>query len=152
MRNRYMPNCELCGKEAVLFRANVEGTEIEVCKTCGSFGKVLTPKGQQASMKQVELPKELQLTEVVTKDFSALVKRAREKKSLTQEEFAKQVREKESIIHKIETGALEPPIPLARKLEKALNIRLVENVEEEQIPQAKKSTGPITIGDIIKRK
>lgn len=147
-----MPNCELCGKETVLFRADIEGTELKVCQTCGSFGKVLTTASPMRNMqKSVQLPQELQLTEAVISDFPKLVKDAREKKKLTQEECAKMMNEKESIIHKIETGAFKPSIALARKLEKALNIRLVETVEEEHLPKGK-SSGPVTIGDIIKRK
>ena len=148
-----MPNCELCGKETALFRADIEGTELEVCQTCGSFGKVLKPTNSLAKkiQKDVQLPQELQLTETVINEFPKLVKEAREKKKITQEEFAKRVNEKESIIHKIETGAFEPSIALARKLEKALNIRLVETVEEEHLPKGR-SSGPVTIGDIIKRK
>ena len=144
-----MPSCELCGKDTLLFHADVEGTELKVCKACGSFGKIAVPMNR--TVQHAQLPQELQLSEAVTPSVSKLVKNAREHKKLTQKEFAKMINEKESIIHKIETGAFEPSIALARKLEKALNIRLVETVEEEHLPKGK-SSGPVTIGDIIKRK
>ncbi len=145
-----MPSCELCGKQAVLVRADIEGIELEVCQQCGSFGKVTELK--HAPIKKSTPLQELEPTEVIVSDFSLIIRNAREKLKLTQEEFAKKVNEKESIIHKIETGAFKPSIPLARRLEKILWIKLIEVGEEEILPQAKKTTGTVTIGDVIKRK
>jgi putative transcription factor len=70
---------------------------------------------------------------------------------LSHKEFAARLNEKESIIHKLETGSFEPPIELARKLEKLLRISLVQEDKDEKVAVGKGTGGGMTIGDIIKR-
>ncbi len=150
-----MTNCELCGKDTELFRSDIEGTILNVCKDCSSFGKILSPikKAELRTIKkEISLPAELEMTEAIVPNFSELVKQAREKRNLKQEDFAKMLNEKASIIHKIETGTLEPPIPLAKKLEKMLGIKLITQVKEELLQQSKAKTDQVTIGDLIKLK
>ncbi|MBI1969572.1 TIGR00270 family protein [Candidatus Woesearchaeota archaeon] len=148
-----MASCDLCGKEAK-FKGIVEGVEMDVCKECTKFGKVLrTPRVFAQKQKQEKKPERPQkeIIELIVEDFGERVKRAREHKSLTQEELAKQLAEKESLLHKIESGRVEPSIHLARRLEKALHIKLVE--QHEEIHEEKKAgSGALTIGDILKQK
>ena len=33
--------CDLCGKEDELYLALIEGTELNVCKNCSKFGKII---------------------------------------------------------------------------------------------------------------
>ncbi len=144
--------CDLCGKETKLFTAKVEGTELNVCSGCGKFGKVYKPVSPPKLSKpqpQKILPETL---EVLTADFSKLIRYAREKLGLTQEEFAKRLNERESFIQKVENGSLEPSIDTARKLEKLLGIKLVEEVVEEHLLGGKKSSQTVTIGDIVQIK
>lgn len=151
-------NCEMCGKEAELYTANIEGTHLKVCKKCAGHGRILEkPKSQTAPRRikkpaKKEEPEEKELTEAVTEDYAKKIRDARTKLEMTQKEFAKKINEKESLLHKMETGSFKPPIPLAKKLEKILNIKLVEQREEEKVvmPKQKKSSGPLTIGDMIK--
>jgi putative transcription factor len=63
-------------------------------------------------------------------DYNAVVKKARERLGLTQEELGRRVGEKASVISKIETGRLRPSVMLARKLEHVLRIKLLESIEE----------------------
>ncbi len=88
-------------------------------------------------------------------DFGALVRRARESMGLSQDELASLVKEKATVIRKIEQGELHPPIELARRLEKVLKIRIIQEVEEE-IPPVKISRGQpgnatYTLEDLLKR-
>ena len=55
------------------------------------------------------------------------------------------------MLHKIESGHLKPDLALARKLEKALKISLVEQVEVEVGggPGEKKKGDGLTLGDLI---
>ncbi|MBI4918551.1 TIGR00270 family protein [archaeon] len=142
--------CDLCGKENKLFTAKVEGTELNVCSECGKFGKVYKPvppiKPPKPKQERV-LPEVL---DVLTADYSKLIRQAREKLGLTQEEFAKRLNERESFIQKVENGSLEPSIDTARKLEKLLNIKLVEEVVEEHLVGGKKGPQTVTIGDLVK--
>ena len=74
--------------------------------------------------------------------------------SMTQKQFAKHTNLKESIIHKIETGSFEPSLKMARKLEKVLKVKLIEEKEEEVEIKPKSNEKPssegMTLGDFIK--
>ena len=71
-------------------------------------------------------------------------------------EVAKRIAEKESVVHKVESGHMKPNLSLARKFEKFLKISLVETVELDGAGKGAKkagsSTGSLTIGDMIKVK
>ena len=71
---------------------------------------------------------------------------------LSQKDFASRINEKESMIHKIETGAFEPPLDLAKKLEKILGIKLVEEHLEKHEKFKRSKEGGFTLGDFIKVK
>ena len=61
--------------------------------------------------------------------------------------------ERESVIQKVETSQLVPSMALARKLEKALNIKLVEQHEEEQFQKdVKAKASVLTLGDMLNLK
>ena len=144
-----MAVCELCGKDARLMPAMIESTELEVCEACGTFGKVKAPRQQmQRTSKPVVLPEELEQNEIMVDNFALMIKNAREKLGLKQQELAQKISEKESVIHHIETGH-EPPMVLARKLERALHIKIVQHVQEAAMTKGTKS-GEMTIGDIVK--
>ncbi len=64
-------------------------------------------------------------------DFGRIIREAREKMGLTQEDLAQQLNEKSTIIRKIEAGEFNPPIDLMRKIEKLLKVKLIVPVEEE---------------------
>ena len=148
--------CDLCGKEGNIVRTNIEGVEMSVCPDCAKFGRVLEPLKKPTSIarhRPVRKIPELEVTETVVSDFAQKIKSARERKGLKQEDFAKLLNEKASIIHKLETGSFIPPISLAKKLEKALGIKLVEQTTEEAPQKPNRSvSGSMTIGDLIKRK
>ncbi len=145
--------CEMCGKETELCKAIIEGTELSVCEKCGSFGKVIQ---RIQSFNNPSVKKKAQKTEVVevlVESFAQKIKSAREKLSLTQKDFAKKINERESVLHKIETGHYKPPVETAKKYEKILNMQLVETVTQdsaESLPKSK-SAG-LTIGDMLKIK
>ena len=89
----------------------------------------------------------------IVPDFAKLIRAAREKTGMNQAAFAQKLNEKESIIQKLESGAITPPVSLARKLEKTLRITLVTIEKDEQAPSERaKKSGPLTIGDLIKIK
>ena len=35
-------NCDMCGKEESLFKTDVEGSIMNLCKECSQFGKVIS--------------------------------------------------------------------------------------------------------------
>ena len=153
--------CDMCGKDDELYKAMIEGVELTVCEKCARFGKILRkikteqekPKQKNTTQKLVLVKEEKEMIETVVEDYADRIKRKREKIGLKQEELAQKISEKESIILKIENGKMVPPIKLARKLEKFLEIKLVEEEEDESNPDVPKGTGgELTIGDMIKVK
>ena len=71
---------------------------------------------------------------------------------LSQKDFALRINEKESVIHKIETGSYEPPSHLVKKLEKILDIKLVEEHQEKRGKIIMQKEQGFTLGDFIRVK
>jgi len=144
--------CDICGKNSELFRAVVEEVELNVCIDCSAYGKVLGKKQEQIEFIKPKSSYKIEEAEIITDEFASIIKNARESLGMTQKEFAARINEKESFIHKMETGSIELSIPLARKLEKLLKIKLVEKYTESgKIISNEKSEG-MTLGDFIKIK
>ncbi len=150
--------CDLCGsEEEELFRAIVEGTELNVCENCAKYGKVIEKKPVKAIEEKKEYAKrsaepEKEIIQVIVPDFAKRVKNKRESLGLKQKDFAKKISEKESLVHNIETGSFKPSIGLAKKLEKFLKIKLIEEYEEEHKKGYKADADGFTIGDLVKVK
>lgn len=149
-------NCDLCGKvEERLCRAIIEDVELNVCNKCSKFGKVLGPVKKQLietnKTAKNELPQEENI-ELIVDNYASLIKEKREVMGLTQKEFANRLNEKESVIHKIESGAWQPDLTLARKLEKMFDIKLVQEHLENHLAIKKRNEEGFTLGDFIKIK
>lgn len=153
-----MPTCDMCGKESQLFIAEVEGTELNVCKNCAKYGKVIKkvaqpkPKVEPKQVQQKPAEPEKEVVLYIVSDYSTRIKNAREKMGLKQKELAAKLAERESLIQKMECGNFEPSIKLARKLEKVMNIILIQQHEEEKQKFGKVKPGALTIGDMISMK
>ena len=147
-------NCDLCGKvEQVLSRALIESVELNVCSGCAKFGKVIGPLRNPVIKNHPNPVQKEEKIELLVEDYHDLVKKKRESMGLSQKDFALKVNEKDSTIHKIETGILEPPIALAKKLERFLGIKLLEEHQETHASIIKKkSEEGFTLGDFIKIK
>ena len=147
----------MCGKDNAEVRANIEGVTLSVCKNCSRFGKILgririEPPKSIKTIKKQQAPAEEEPTERIVDEYSTLIKSKREKLNLKQEDLAKNIAEKESLLQKVESGHITPSIALARKLEKFLNIKLVEEYKEEKMTQKKSKSEGFTLGDFIKKR
>lgn len=145
--------CDLCGKEGELVRARIEGTVLTVCASCRGHGEIIE---EQRPVRRRQRPVESrrEVLELVRQGCGATIKRAREERGLKQEQLAKQLRIKESLLHAYESGSHIPDLETARRLERALGINIVEtHVEEHEAaaPSAEEG-GALTIGDLIKRR
>ncbi len=143
-----MASCEICGEDRDLVKAIIEGSLLDVCNNCAKFGNTIVVK----QLKKEEKPVKKMTSEIINiinPDYPSLIKNAREKLGLKQQDLALKLNEKESIIHKLETGSLQPTIILARKLEKTLNINLVE-IYQESHETLNIKDDKITIGDLLK--
>lgn len=145
----FFMRCEMCGNESECHDAIVEGVMLKVCNECGKYGKAIKIEHREI-IESKEIVFKENIEEVVD-NYSMIVKEAREKLGLKQEEVAFKIAEKESIIHAIESGKLRPSLDVARKLEKFFHINLVEIYKEEK--KTKKinfKDTDVTIGDLIK--
>ena len=146
--------CNMCGKEEILYTTLIEGVEINVCKECSKYGEVLRKVKAIVSKKkkkkaEEEMP-EIETLQLITDDYSEKIRKKREQMGMKQKEFAKLVSEKESVIHKLETGIFEPSMELARKLERILKIRLIDEYKEEHKKSKAELSEGFTLGDMVK--
>ena len=149
----------MCGKESRLFKTDVEGSILNLCNGCSKFGKVIAvvrvedPKVKKKVEKvKLERQKEEEVIPSIVPDYGDIIKKKREQLGMNQEDFAKKLNEKASLIHKIEIGHFEPPMDLARKIEGFLHINLVEKGEVKVGKLDKAKGDNFTIGDFIKVK
>lgn len=149
--------CEICGKKVIgrPLRVKIDGSVMQTCMDCSKFGKV--QKEPPRSVKPRTSPRRFKDREPlyeVSEDFNKVIRMAREKKEWSREDLAKKIYEKASVINRIESGKMIPDIKLARKLEKALQVRILDKIEDEQLEETifSRKAGT-TIGDIahIKR-
>jgi putative transcription factor len=151
--------CDMCGKESEkLVYAEIESTELKVCNNCARYGKNIRsldrPKAPSKGYFNKKTEEE-KIIEMILPDYASKIKNAREKRNLKQEEFAKMLNEKVSIIQNLETNKFKPSLRLAQKLEKILNITITEKVKTDELPVFKgdkDSFSGLTIGDFIKIK
>lgn len=159
-------HCEMCGA-AVERRLSkivfVEGAKLVLCPSCYSkISKKLTsePLKTQQNVKKVASlnaqrsvkPREsIREDYEVVSDFAVRVRNARETLGWSQKVLAEAVRENENVIKRIESGRLVPTIELARRLEKVLNIKLLEPVVEsgDYLITSKKVPDELTLGDVV---
>ena len=155
-----MPTCDMCGKESDLMKAKIEGTVLDVCGQCRRFGEIIERPTRPVERPVVPKPRyapvrRRELIQMVTEDYANKIRQSREKTGLNQEQFAGRLNEKESVIQKMEAGQFTPSINLARKLERLLKIRLIEEYSEDgEIPiQTEKTKDEsFTLGDFVKDK
>ncbi len=142
--------CEICGDETSLTKTIIEEVEMDVCEKCSSLGKKLLPDRPLVKIKTVKKDGSL---EAVVDDYAGLIRKAREQAGFTQKELALKINEKESIIHKLETGQFMPSLKLARKIGNFLSIQLIKKTGlEKEFASKKWSEGLMTVGDLFKFK
>jgi len=146
--------CDMCGKDTELFMAKIEGTTMKVCQNCAKYGTIIKNRPVQ----KIEVKKsfrhedEDEPVEIIVQNYALLVRNGREQKGLTQEDAAKILNLKTSVLNNIERSKLKPSIKIARKLENFFKIRLVEEYVEEKSPGKTAKTEGFTFGDLIKNK
>ncbi|OYT42009.1 MAG: TIGR00270 family protein [Candidatus Aenigmarchaeota archaeon ex4484_224] len=148
-----MVECPICGREVEkLVKAEIEGSIIEVCEDCAKkYGKILEEKSRKIKVIKDKEIKEIEEVDLI-EDFFVAIKKRREELGLSIKELAKLVKEKESVIKRIEDGKLEPDINLARKLEKILKIKILSKVERKRVGKKKEIIPKLTIGDVVEIK
>ena len=156
--------CEMCGKEVpYLKRVLIEGAVLNVCRDCAASG---TPVSDKDAMKydtkntvneRLEIREKrmqerdvLEQEEVLDPDFADKVRNARMKIGMSQDDLAKKINEKHSVVAKIEHGDLVPDENVRKKLEKALGIKLMVKMERMHVQKKNNERRGLTLGDLIR--
>ena len=157
--------CEICGAEifGAPQRIVIDGSALEVCKSCMRFGK---PEDKWSPVPKKMVPVERAFTvkrpkprdhfkdlvELVP-DFGRKIREAREVMGLSVEDLAARVKEKATLLKKIEREEISPEDDVIKKLEKEMRIKLTDQASETRVKSAMAGRG-LTLGDIasIKRK
>ena len=120
--------CEICGSENATKKAKIEGSELVVCDRCCASGKPLSEaERHEFHRKESHVKEQESRTQELSElkdNYGEIIRRAREAKGMTIEEFASSLSENASWLRKIEQGKLKPDAKLISKLEKNLGIKL----------------------------
>jgi|TARA_Y100000310_G_C20704181_1_gene833369 putative transcription factor len=147
-------NCDLCGKVDENFnRVIVESVELTVCSNCTKFGKFIGPVKKPVAKlkrKEVKIEEGPEVVELLVENFAGIIKKKREAMGFSHKDFAIKLNVKESVIHKLEIGSFIPQLTLAKKLEKILGVKLIEEHQENHQAPSQKGSEGFTLGDFIK--
>ena len=175
-----MVQCEMCGTEVSSpNRVKIEGAELDVCDECTDFGtEVKTEETSTTSTKYSTSSSSSSSSsssasssssggggssgrrrdmfdemDEIAQDYHDRIRKARESQGLSQEELAKQLNEKASLIRKLEQGNSLPSDDVQTKLESALEISLSAGGSADETEwSGGSSDGEYTLGDVVKRK
>jgi putative transcription factor len=133
-----MASCEICGTQILDHgeKVYVEGNLITVCRTCSKRGKPLKNQ-QEIQRKPAMRPKKIEKLDKITFDdpailidnFSEVIRNSRMSSGLTHEQLGLLIKERVTLLRKIESGTLKPDEGLSRKLERFFRINLYTEVE-----------------------
>ena len=158
--------CEMCGAEVPKLRKMIiEGSNLGVCQNCAKFGMSdAGMKGSEDTFVASTIDKRLQRREKRLKskdvfessqkelalDYPSRIRKARVSMGLNQEALGKKINEKKSVVAKLETGDMIPDDKLVKKLERTLDISLMEEMDRVTTPKRSEERRGMTLGDFIK--
>ena len=143
----------------------VEGAELQVCSKCEKFGTevqqvrrtdLIRPSQARPGAAKVPVtsPSAYRKRDLfdymegdIVEDYADRIRKARIEKGLSQKDLAMQMKEKEHLIQKIENSDLIPEENVRKKLEKVLEIRLVDAPVDETEKKVQSKLAP-TLGDL----
>ncbi|MFD1641690.1 multiprotein bridging factor aMBF1 [Halohasta litorea] len=175
-----MPQCEMCGAdETSLTTTKVEGAELELCENCQGFGTTVETQESSSSTSKYSTSSSSGTSgssggatggstgsggstrrkkdmfddmDELAADYDDRIREARESEGLTQEELADDLNEKASLIRKLERGDILPSDEVQTKLEKKLEISLIEGTDVDDTEWSSGSGQSMTLGDVVERK
>ena len=153
--------CELCGRVCDCRPADVDGVRMMLCPGCMKHGHVVQIKtepsaaSQKPMLERIKRPKEkdvyVNMDKELVSDWNIIIKKAREKKGLSREDLGFRIGERTVTISKIENGDLRPSDKMVKKLEKELDINLIEEVSSAKVSGGTYPGRGLTLGDFVKK-
>lgn len=150
--------CQICGKESRLVEMEVGGEFMKLCSNCSRFGKSLPDKVsipvEGLKPQEVQPVRDSKLVldkkQELVPEYGLLIKKAREKKGMKQDELAEKLKEHASVLQKWERSEWEPDRVQIKKLEAVLGVQLMgEPVKNEQ---DRGESEALTLGDVVEVK
>jgi len=171
LRKKAVETCEMCSAEIYKpVTIKVEGALLNVCANCTSFGNIVekpqsrvqSPSARGASSIRPKMgstsrtkfkPRQDNSEKELVNDFANIIRNARMKKKINQEQLASMTGLSIPFIKSIEAGKTRPTDVAAKKLERELKIELLHSPETELAYSEKSKSKATTLGDIafIKR-
>lgn len=126
-----MEECELCGGGIdSVYGISVDGVELRVCSSCAKGKRIVYREDRRSTKKETARQAKPQKDELeIVDNYGLRIRRAREAMRLPMRVLAELINEKESLLARVESEGTLPTEALTRKLEKALNIRLEQQVD-----------------------
>ena len=155
--------CEICGSEihGGSFKVTIDGSELDVCGKCSQLGTATnkrTPVSRKVAPVARSMPtrrpikRKLEaMSDELVEDYESIIRDARRDHSWSQDQLASKIKEKASLLKKIERGEITPEDSIIKKLERTLNIKLTERTGESDWTGGSLNKGT-TLGDIVKIK
>ncbi|MGI0100389.1 MAG: helix-turn-helix domain-containing protein [Candidatus Micrarchaeaceae archaeon] len=148
-----MEECEICGaKSNDVYIVDVEEVELRVCTKCAKGRKIISKpvesRGRRAAAQVQAKKDEPQLVE----DYGMKIHDARELMHLPLKVLAEMINEKETLLLRVEQQKTMPSVALAKKLERALKIKLAEPEQQSDETFTGGGGGRAVLGDFMGRK
>ncbi|MDK2824835.1 transcriptional regulator, XRE family [Methanolobus vulcani] len=161
--------CEICGAEirGDSFKVNIDGSELTVCGRCSQYGtaagkrspvskKIAPVSRRPASATGSSRPPRKapgMIVDELIDEYGQAIKEARERKKWSHDQLASKIKEKATLVKKIEREEIVPEDDVRQKIEKALDLKLTERTGDNDWSGERLNRGT-TLGDIvtIKRK
>ncbi len=151
-----MKVCEICGRETdKTYQTYLEGSKIEVCYDCLLRHNLKPIESYNVVLRRNKFNRESKEESFdIIDNYGEIIRQARDKAGLTQEEMAKRLGISLIKYRQIEHETIIPEKELLEKIEKILNIKLkIENEEEEDEDDfeivSSTNTNEFTLGDIV---
>jgi len=144
----------------------VEGAELQVCSKCEKFGTEVqqvrrtdiarpgTAAPRPGRTPTTVVPADRRKRDLfdymegeIVEDYAARIRKARMDKGLSSKDLAMQIKEREHLLKKIENSELIPEEDVRKKLEKILEIRLIDAPLQEAEKKVPSTLAP-TLGDL----
>lgn len=173
----------MCGAETASPKTiKVEGAELDVCEDCTDFGTEVRDESASSTSTKYSTSsgsssggggtttrsgstssggsggrspgsEMFDDVEELATDYDDRIRAGREDAGLSQEDLARELNEKASLIRKLEHGDMLPSDDIQRKLERKLGISLAASAGEEETEwESDAEAGSYTLGDVVERK
>ncbi len=151
-----MGTCETCGNETQnLIFVKISGSTMKVCNTCKQLGIIIDKKNNTLSHSFRKKNKNYKTSLGVISNYISIVNSTLAKKGFDFHKLAKGTNIKESSLTKYLSGKIKLDVETAKKIERFLEIKLVEEVENTTssnfFETEDDTSQSISLGDLLKK-